>query len=266
MPEISDEAPGHDATAQGDTADADTAEVAAGEAGGGGFTVIDDGRLTVCSDVPFAPFGYPDDSGRSGYRGFDIDLIQAIADALELELSVREVGFDSIRSGTALAAGQCDVAASALTIDEEQTELLEFSAPYYDVAQTLIVLADSDVSSLQDTSGAAVGVQEATAGYRFALENAPEDARIVEYATDADLFAGLLTGTIAAGVADRPVSVQQARSDDRFALVEEFDTEERFGFAVVRGNTALLEAIDASLEGLRSDGTYDTIYDDYFDV
>lgn len=252
-----------DAEAADDADPADDAE-AADDADDEGFTLISDGQLTVCSDVPFPPFQVIDESTPSGYGGFDIDLMQAIADNLDLEMSVLEVGFDGIQSGTALAAGQCDIAASAMTITEERAENLEFSAPYFDATQSLIVLADSDVQTLEDAAGAAIGVQAATTGQEFALENVPDGTEVIEYQSGPDLFTALLAGTIVAGLQDLPVNAEQVQSDDRFALAEEYDTGEQYGFAAALGNTSLIAVIDAELEALRADGTYDEIFDGYF--
>ena len=82
--------------------------------------VIQEGTLTVCSDIPYPPFEFEDADAPSGYSGFDMDLAQEIADRLALDLEVLEVGFDGLQSGATLAAGQCDLAVSAMTITEER--------------------------------------------------------------------------------------------------------------------------------------------------
>ncbi|MDX1620361.1 MAG: transporter substrate-binding domain-containing protein [Nitriliruptorales bacterium] len=99
------------------------------------FGLITDGTLTVCSDIPYAPFEFEEDGE---FTGFDIDLMRAIAQKLGLELEVKAIGFDPIQSGTALNSDQCDVAASAMTITEEREENLNFSEPYYDAKQSLL--------------------------------------------------------------------------------------------------------------------------------
>jgi ABC-type amino acid transport substrate-binding protein len=101
----------------------------------GDFSTVDEGVLTVCSDIPFAPFEF-EEAGE--FTGFDIDLMEAIATQLGLELEVSAIGFDPIQSGTAMNAGQCDVAASAMTITEEREQNLDFSDPYYDANQSLL--------------------------------------------------------------------------------------------------------------------------------
>jgi ABC-type amino acid transport substrate-binding protein len=102
----------------------------------GEFSTVNEGTLTVCSDIPYAPFEF-EEGGE--FTGFDIELMEAIATQLGLEMEVNAIGFDPIQSGTALEAGQCDVAASAMTITEEREENLDFSDPYYDANQSLLV-------------------------------------------------------------------------------------------------------------------------------
>jgi ABC-type amino acid transport substrate-binding protein len=101
-----------------------------------GVTTLTDGELLVCSDVPYPPFQFEDEDGR--FMGFDIELVRAIGMRLDLQVEVIALGFDPIASGTALNSGQCDLAASAITITEERAENLLFSDPYYDASQSLL--------------------------------------------------------------------------------------------------------------------------------
>ena len=252
-------------TACGD-ADDDAATDDNGEAAADGddLDLVAADTLTVCSDIPYPPFEMED--GEGGYTGFDIDLVDEIADRLGLELEVVEAGFDGLESGATLAAGQCDLAASAMTITEERAENLNFSDPYYDASQSLIVLTDSGIESLEDVSGEALGVQAATTGQDFAEENAPEDTEIQEFPSGPDLFTAMRAGQIVAGLQDLPVNVEQVQQDDDFEIVEEFETGEEYGFAAAQGNDDLIEAINATLAELREDGTYDEIFDQYFGV
>jgi ABC-type amino acid transport substrate-binding protein len=99
-------------------------------------STLTDGELLVCSDVPYPPFEFEDEDGE--FTGFDIELVRAIGMRLDLQVEVIALGFDPIASGTALNSGQCDLAASAITITEERAENLLFSDPYYDASQSLL--------------------------------------------------------------------------------------------------------------------------------
>lgn len=247
-----------------DDGDSATTEGGDGGAEAAGLELVNEGTLTVCSDIPYAPFEFEDADAPSGFTGFDIDLMQEIADRLGLELSVQITGFDAIESGTALAADQCDLAASAMTITEEREENLDFSDPYYDSLQSLLVSSESGISSLDEFEGRNLGVQGATTGEAYAQENAPEGTEIIAYEDDGLLWQALQAGNIDGILQDLPVNVEHAK-EEGYEIVEEFDTGEQYGFAVKEeGKEALLEEINAQLAELRDDGTYDEIYNRYF--
>jgi polar amino acid transport system substrate-binding protein len=229
---------------------------------GGEMSTITEGTLTVCSDIPYAPFEF-EEGGE--ITGFDIEIMQAIADELGLELEVNAIGFDPIQSGTALNSEQCDVAASAMTITEEREENLDFSDPYYDAKQSLLTAEDSGISTIEDLSGVAVGVQSATTGETYARENAPDDAEITAFENPGDLLTALQANQVDAVLQDLPVNAEFARNNEGFAVVEEYDTGEQYGFAVAEeGSDALLANLNDALQAVRDSGTYDEVYDKYF--
>jgi polar amino acid transport system substrate-binding protein len=225
--------------------------------------LISDGQLTVCSDIPYAPFEVEDSDAPSGYSGFDIDLMQAIADNLNLELVVSVTGFDALSSGTALEADSCDVAASAMTITEERKANITFADPYYDSLQSLLVPEGSDIASIDDLDGKKVAVQATTTGQIYAEENA-EGAEIVEFPGDTEMYAALQAGNVDAILQDLPVNLVHVE-DGGFEIAEEYQTDEQYGFALKKeGKEALVEAINEQLQALRDDGRYDEIYNTYF--
>ncbi|MEE6274000.1 ABC transporter substrate-binding protein [Georgenia wangjunii] len=247
----------------GDSGDDATAD--GGSDSGSDLGLVSEGTLTACSEVPYPPFEVEDPDAPSGYSGFDIDLLQAIADGLELDLVVEDVSFDALQSGTVLAAGQCDVGASAITITEERAENIDFADPYYDSLQSLLASADSGITSIDDLAGKTVGVQAGTTGLNYTRENAPEGTEIVEYPGDGELWPALQAGQIDAILQDLPVNVEHATADDTYVIVEEYPTDEQYGFALAKGERPeLLEAINAELAELRDNGEYDRIYDSYF--
>ncbi|SEF18023.1 basic amino acid ABC transporter substrate-binding protein [Jiangella alba] len=233
---------------------------------GADLALVQDGTLTVCSDVPYPPFEVESPDAPSGYSGFDMDLMQAIADGLGLQMAVQDVGFDPLQSGAVLAAGQCDLGASAMTITDERKQNLDFSDPYYDSLQSLLVPADSGITSIDDLVGKTVGVQQGTTGEIYAKEHLPEGANEPQaFPSDAELWPALQAGNIAAILQDLPVNQEHARSDPGYEVVEEYQTDEQYGFAFAKGEkTALLDAVNEQLQALRDDGTYDEIYAKYF--
>ncbi|MHA7294773.1 transporter substrate-binding domain-containing protein [Arthrobacter sp. HLT1-21] len=226
-----------------------------------GLGLVAEGSLTVCSDIPYAPFEYEEDGE---YIGFDMDIMRAIATGMDLELEVVDVGFDGLASGAVLASNTCDVGASAITITEERAANLSFSEPYYDSLQSLLVPVDSDVASIDDLAGMQVGVQAGTTGESYTRENVPTDTEVIAFPSDAELYAALQAGNVAAILQDLPVNLSHTE-DGTYTIAEEYETDEQYGFAMTKeGSEDLLAAVNEQLAELRDNGEYDEIYDTYF--
>ncbi|NJC23321.1 polar amino acid transport system substrate-binding protein [Arthrobacter pigmenti] len=224
--------------------------------------LVNPGSLTVCSDIPYPPFEF-EENGE--YTGFDIDLVRAIAEGMELELAIEDVAFEPLQSGASFAANQCDIGASAITINEERQQNLTFSDPYYESLQSLLVPADSDIASIEDLAGKSVGTQQGTTGYTYTEENAPEGTEIVQFPGDAEMYAAIQAGSIDAILQDLPVNIGHTE-DGAFTIAEEYPTDEQYGFAMsLEGSEELVAAINEQLAALREDGTYDEIYNTYFE-
>lgn len=226
------------------------------------LNLITDGTLTVCSDVPYPPFEDFDESTDSGFTGFDVDIVSAVADGLELDLEIKDSSFDALQSGLALNSGDCDLAASAMTITDERKENLAFSDGYYDSQQSLLVPMDSDITGIGDLAGRTVGVQQGTTGEAYTNENAA-DADITSFPSDAEMYQALQAGQVDALLQDLPVNLEHTR-DGAYQIVEEYSTDETYGFAMKKDNTALVDAVNGQLTALRDSGDYDTIYNTYF--
>lgn len=224
--------------------------------------LVTEGTLTVCSDVPYVPFEDFDTSAPSGFSGFDIDIVSYIADGLGLDLVVKDSSFEGLQSGLSLNAGECDLAASAMTITEERAQNIDFSEGYYDSLQSLLVPADSDITGIGDLAGKRVAVQQGTTGESYATENA-EGAELVSFPSDAEMYQAILAGQVDAVLQDLPANVPHT-ADGAFTIVEEYDTDETYGLAIKKGNTALVDAVNEQLAEMRESGQYDEFYDQYF--
>ena len=225
--------------------------------------LVKEGQLTACSDTPYEPFEF---EGPDGVQtGFDIDLMRAIAGDAGLELEVLDLPFEGILGS--LAAGECDVITSALSIKPERLEQVDFSDPYFDSGQSLLVRAeDKDTyPTLESLAGQRIGVQATTTGETYANAHKPEGAEIVSLQDSDAMFGALASGDIAAILQDLPVNAQRAKVDPSFALTEKFETDEQYGFAVEKGDTAMADFISAGLARLREDGRFDEIYGTYFE-
>lgn len=229
-----------------------------------GADLVKDGTLTVCSDVPYAPFEDFDKTSPTGFKGFDVDVVSEVAERMELEIAIQDSAFDPLQNGQALNAGQCDLAASAMTITDDRKKNLDFSDGYYDSKQSLLVPNGSEIAVIGDLDGKKVGVQKGTTGEAYTNENA-DGAEVVVLPGDAEMFQALQAGQVDALLQDLPVNLGHT-TDGKFAVVETYETDEQYGFAIKKGNDALVDDVNEALDAMREDGTYDTIYNKYFEV
>jgi polar amino acid transport system substrate-binding protein len=254
-----------DDDASSDTTSGDTEETTGDTAGSDEeIALVSDGTLTVCSDIPYAPFEFEDEENPGEYTGFDIELLEGIAASQDLELEVRVSPFDTIIAS--LEAGDCDIIGSAMTITDERAEQVDFSDPYFDADQSLLIrVEDEDTyASLDDLTDQTIGVQAGTTGEEYANENTPEGATIQSFETGDALFPALISGQIAAALQDFPVNAYRATQGDEFVVTETFPTGEQYGFAISKDNPGLLAAVNEALSAMREDGTYDEIYATWF--
>ncbi len=251
-----------ESTTDTDTSEESGSDTSAGE-GGAALDLVAEDQLTVCSDIPYAPFEMEAEEG-DGYTGFDIELLEAVAADLGLTTTVKDLPFDGILG--ALPAGDCDIVGSAVSITPEREEQVLFSESYFESKQSLMVLTEDEATypDLESLAGKTIGVQSGTTGAAYAEENKPEGATIKEFEGGEDLFGALTAGDIEAALQDFPVNAYQAAQDDTFVVVASFGEGEPYGFAAEKENEALIDAVNGSLETLKSDGTYDELYAKYF--
>lgn len=233
-----------------------------GDADTSGFDLVTDGTLTICTDAPYPPMEFEEDGV---FTGFDIELMQAIADDLGLDLVVNNIGFDAITSGIAMESSECDVAAASITITEKREENIDFSTAYFTAVQSLLAKKDSGHSTLSDFDGVDLGVQSGTTGELYAQENAT-GANLISFENPGDLFTALEAGEIEGILQDIVPNAAQALEDDTVTVLETYPAEpEDYGLAVQEeGKEALLVAINDALATYRDDGTLDDLYDEWF--
>jgi polar amino acid transport system substrate-binding protein len=223
-------------------------------------------ELSLCSDIPYEPmeFEATDTKTPSGYTGFDIDLAQQIADGAGRTLKVKVTTFDGIFA--AMDAGNCDAVVSSVTITDERKANMDFTDPYFDSDQSLLVLKDKaeTYKTLADLGGKKIGVQSGTTGEEYTKKNTPAGATITALPGAADLFAAIDAGTIDAIVQDYPINAYRATKKDNVSLSEKIPTGEQYGIAVKKGNTEILEIFNSGLAAAKDDGSYAKIYEQYF--
>ena len=229
-----------------------------------GAHVISKGTLSVCSDVPYPPFEDFDKSSPTGFKGFDVDIVTEIAKQLKLKLKIQDSSFDALQSGQALNAGQCDLVASAMTITDDRKKNLDFSDGYYDSKQSLLVPNNSKIASINDLKGVKVGVQQGTTGKTYTEKNA-KGADIVTFPSDAEMYQAIKAGQVQALLQDLPVNLNHV-ADGGFKIVETYNTDEQYGLAIKKGNEQLVKDVNGALAKMHADGSYQTLYNKYFEV
>ncbi|MGI8873211.1 MAG: basic amino acid ABC transporter substrate-binding protein [Egibacteraceae bacterium] len=224
------------------------------------LSLIAEGELLVGSDIAFEPFEFIEDGEN---KGFDIDLMNEIGERLGLQVEFVNTPFDGIF--TALAGGQFDAIISAITITEERQETIAFSDPYFAANQALAVAAGSDIASVDDLAeGVSVGVQSGTTGEEYATGEFSA-AEIVSFPTSEAAFSALEGDQIDAVFIDLPVVGARVEGTDTVELAEEVDTDELYGIGLPQDSEALRDAINAELEAIITDGTYEEIYSTWFE-
>lgn len=226
------------------------------------FTTIEEGLLTVGTDMPYPPFEYREDGELTG---LDIDLMNEIASRLGVEAEYVDTPFDTIF--TDLAAGQFDAVISGATITPEREQEVNFSEGYFASLQALTVAEDSGIASFDDLGdGDVVAVQSGTTGEIWAEENlAPNGVQIRAFSEAPQTYDALEAGQVDGVIFDESSAVPETEARPGLTVADTVDTGEVYGIAVDPDNPELLDAINQALADMIEDGTYDEIYDQYPD-
>jgi arginine/lysine/histidine/glutamine transport system substrate-binding/permease protein len=216
--------------------------------------------LVVATEPAFPPFEFQNDDG--SYDGFDIDLMNAIADAAGFEVQYESLPFDGIIP--ALQAGTVDAAISAMTITEARLETVDFSSPYFKAGLAIAVEEDNtEITSLESLEGKTIAVQIGTTGAEKA--NSIEGATVSTFDSAPLALQELANGNADAVINDAPVTLDAIASGniDGITVIGELLTEEFYGIATPQGADSL-ELINSGLATIIENGTYADIYSKWF--
>jgi polar amino acid transport system substrate-binding protein len=224
--------------------------------------ILDAGTLVVYTDPNFAPFEYIGDDG--AIVGVDIALAEAIAGELGVSLDVKEAKFDSILM--ALKGGKGDIAISGFTITDERRESVDFSDPYIDSVQYLILPEGSGIAALEDLAGQTVGVAKGYTG-QLLIESELEPGGALDgknvtvnaYNSAMEAVLDLNTGRVSAVIMDEYVAktIAENTAGVKAAELRYADgtlASEQYGVAVPKGNEDLLEVANSVIARLESEG------------
>ncbi|CAL9635211.1 ABC transporter glutamine-binding protein GlnH [Streptomyces sp. enrichment culture] len=230
--------------------------------GGGGSEVrlVDAGKLTTCTHLPYEPFQF-----RKGKQvvGFDVDLVDLVARDLGVKQKIVDTPFEGIQTGEDLNAGKCDLAAAGMTITPVREKNLDFSRSYFEATQALLVRKGDTYGSLGALKGRKLGVQQSTTGEEYAKKHA-KGVETVQFEDLGLLLTAVKTGKVDAGINDNGVLYDYAKKNPDTKVTAEFDTGEQYGLGVRTGNDALRAQIDKSIKKAKRNGRYDALYKKWF--
>lgn len=251
--------------------------VLAGCGGGTDETATTDGAdtaerttFTVGFDAEYPPYGFKNDAGE--YVGFDLDLAQEVCDRNGWELIKQPIDWSS--KDMELNSGTVDCLWNGFTMTGRESEYT-FSEPYVDNSIVFVVRQDSDIQTKEDLAGKIVITQAGSSALTALTNTEDNDENLDLAATFASLeqtpdynsaFMSLETGAVDAIAVDIGVAQYQLTNhSDKFRQLEEPLSTEQYAIAFKLGNEELRDQVQATLDEMVEDGTFDAIAANYAD-
>lgn len=238
------------------TGDADTGDVS--------FTTVEEGKLHMSTNAQFPPYEMTTDDG--GFEGIDVEIAEAIAEKLDLELVVDDMAFNAAL--TAAQTGQSDMVMAGVTVNEDRLEVMDFSDTYATGVQVVIVKEDSPIQTIDDLANAEmIGCQADTTGYIF-CSYPPEEGgygedHVTAYDNGALAVMALMNDQVDAVVIDNAPAQEFVKANEGLKILDTEFAVEDYAIGFAKGNTALKDAVNAALKELIEDGTVQSIIDKY---
>jgi len=231
-----------------------------------GIDLVGEGKLTVCTHLPYKPFEFRDDSG--DVVGFDVDMLDLLAKDLDVDIEVVDTAWAQIMSGAVFASQKCDVGMGAMSITPERDKALLISDPYFDATQALLVPSDKAYGDLSDLEGKKLGVQTDTTGQEYAEAHADEFGyEMIVFDDSLSELNAVKTGKVDAAINDNGPLYDFSKQNSDTEITAEFDTGEQYGFPAKPDDEnakKLIDRLNELLAKAKKDGTYDKIYKKWF--
>lgn len=226
----------------------------------------DPNLLQAATNAEFPPFEFQNGDGT--ISGFDAEILKALAEAGGFQASLKHTSFDGIFEG--IDRGKFKLGIAAITITEERKAKYDFSEPYFDAKQVILVPNESTVHSLQDLNGKRIGVQQSSTG-EIVVQNAfgKTYKNLKSYDAIPAAIDDLKLGRLDAVVVDHAVVVEYMKKlgPGKFKLIEDPTLPvEHYGIIVKKGDKETLQKINTALKKIKENGTYQKIYNQYFQV
>jgi len=215
-----------------------------------GITLSPDELLVGIDDAPPVPMqiGSPESGD---FRGYEVDLLDAIAGRLGVKLRYRRAYWSAIVGE--LAAGRIDAVCSAATVTEERAREFDFCTPH--LSLTLVVVTRAGDSAGTKLVGRQVGVRAGTTAEEYALTHGVR-APAKRSESNETLYAALAAGHLDAIVDDAPIAAYFTRNVPGLKVAGELaGTDSAYAIMVRKGSDSLRLAIDDALVAMETDGT-----------
>lgn len=215
-------------------------------------------RLVIASDCTWPPMEFINEAKE--IVGFDIDFIEAVAEAEGFEVEVRNTAWDGIFAG--LENNHYDAIISSVTITEERKKTMDFTDPYFQVNQAVVVTTtDKATKKLGDLKGKSVGAQIGTTG---AMEiQKDSNLKLKNYDEVGLAFEDLINGRIFAVVCDTPTAAQYALQNenykDKLRVAQEIVTDEFYGIPVKKNRPEVVNLLNAGIKKVKDSPKYDEL-------
>jgi cystine transport system substrate-binding protein len=223
--------------------------------------IQDEGTLVVGTEGTYPPFTFHED-GSGDLTGYDVEVAEAVADELGVEVQFEETQWDAIFAG--LDAGRFDMIANQVSITPEREEDYVFSSPYT-VSPGVIVVNDGDtsISSFDDLKGKTTAQSLTSSFYELAEQSGAKIENVEGWAQAVTL---LQQGRVDATVNDELtfLDYEKTSGDTSLEIAAKTEDEARNAFAFRTGSDDLAAAVDKALAALRKDGTLAEISEKYF--
>lgn len=222
------------------------------------------GTLSLATSADFPPYEFYDGED---IVGIDIEIAQAVAAYLGLELSIEDMDFNAIVP--AVQNGKFDIGMAGLTVNDERELVVDFSDSYATGIQAVIVPEGSPITSCDDLfdniGSYKIGVQLSTTGDIYACDDFGAE-NVEEYSKGADAILALTTGKIDAVIIDREPAKAFIAANEGLKLLDTEYAVEDYAIIVSEGNTELCSKINSALAALKADGTIDKIVAKYINA
>lgn len=222
-------------------------------------TTVEAGKLHMSTNASFPPYEMTTDDG--GFEGIDVEIASAVAAKLGLELVVDDMGFDAALISA--QNGQSDMVMAGVSVTEARLEVMDFSETYAIGVQVIIVKDGSPIETVDDLADAAmIGTQKATTGYIYCSGDYGED-HVTAYENGATAVMALLNDQVDCVVIDNMPAQEFVANNPGLKILDTAYAEEEYAIGFAKGNTQLVDAVNAALEELRAEGTIDAIIEKY---